>query len=140
MSIIIIDKNSLSQFIRKINKKINSDNKESGTNIPSILPNDNFIILLRDTKSDSILSLIWYGIYQNDEFGKILHVNYSYTFLQFRNKGYNKLLRTKLELIGIENCVEYMTSCPFENSGSRQILIKLGYTNRNNFFYKKIII
>lgn len=140
MSIIIVDKfsHNCNITIANINRKIKLDNKESGVAIPKKLPTGNFIILLKDSKSNTIMSLIWYGFYENNEFGKILHVNYSYTFNEFRNNGYNKILRLKLELIGTNNNANYITSCPFQSSKSKQILIKLGYISKKNCFYKKI--
>ncbi len=82
--------------------------------------------------------VIWYGFYNNEKFGRILHVNFSYTFNQFRYNELNKLLRIELEKICIQNNIKFITSVPFENSPSKIILINLGYVSELNFFYKEI--
>lgn len=140
MEIIILDHQSseIENIIKKLNKIIKSDDNDSGTYLPKKLNSDNFLILLKNKNLDKIVSFIWYGFYLNSELGKILHINFSYTFNKFRNNGYNKLLRLKLEKICISENIAYITSVPFENSPSKKILINLGYDSKLNYFYKKI--
>lgn len=125
-------------IIKSINRKIKKDDRITGTSLPVNIDDDNFIILLKNTKSNEVLSFIWCGFYSNKEFGEILHVNFSYTFIKYRNNGYNKLLRLELEQISKQNKINYITSTPFEHSHSKNILIKLNYKQKSNYFYKKI--
>jgi hypothetical protein len=128
----------ITNIINKLNNKIKLDDNRTGTFIPKYLNQENFIIVSKKKYSNDIMSLIWYGFYNNEKFGRILHVNFSYTFNEFRSKGLNKLLRFELEKICIQNNVQFITSTPFENSPSKKILINLGYVSELNFFYKKI--
>jgi hypothetical protein len=125
-------------IIKELNKKIKFDDVESGCLLPKLLEKDNFIILLKNKNSNEIYSFIWYGYYFNDNFGNFLHTNFSFTFVKFRNNGYNKLLRLELENICTSNKIKYIISSPFENSPSNKILINLGYQNENTYFYKKL--
>ena len=132
------------KIIKQINKKIKSSGDNSGSVLNKKLEKNNFILLLSNIKTKEIVSFIWYGIYFNDNFGDFLHVNFSYTFVKFRNRSYNKLLRVQLEKIGLDNNIQYITSTPFDNSPSKKILINLGYSNDLNnpdnpkCFYKKL--
>lgn len=125
-------------IITQINNKIKSDDINNGCTLPNFLENNNKIILLKNNIFDEICSFIWYGYYFNDDFGNFLHVNFSFTFVKFRNNGYNKLLRLELENICINNNIQYITSTPFEDSPSIKILKNLGYNNKKSYFYKKL--
>jgi hypothetical protein len=140
ISIEILDQFSdgYQSVIRELNKKIKSDDIESGSLLPKFLDENNFIIILKNKNSKEIYSFIWYGYYFNDNFGNFLHINFSFTFIKFRNNGYNKLLRLQLENICIRNKINYITSTPFEDSPSKTILVNLGYQNENKHFYKRI--
>lgn len=125
-------------IIKELNKKIKSDDAKSGCLLPIPLEKNNFIILLKNKNSGEIYSFIWYGYYFNDTYGNYLHVNFSFTFIKFRNKGYNKLLRLQLENICASNNFKYITSAPFEDSSSRIILENLGYMDNKTHFVKKL--
>lgn len=129
---------SIMEIISKINKNIRLDDKETGTYLPHKLSDDNFIIFIRNINSNEIISFIWYGYYLNQELGKILHINYSYTFKKYRANGFNKFLRLELEKICRQNNIKYITSTPLEQSNSKTIMFGLGYDIGINYFYKKI--
>ena len=131
--------NDYQNIIKQLNKKIKLDDIKSGCILPKLLFFKNFIILIKNNNSNEICSFIWYGYYSNEKFGNFLHINFSFTFVKFRNKGYNKLLRLELEKICINDKIQYITSTPFEDSPSTKILINLGYNNEKSFFYKKIV-
>ena len=131
--------NGYQNIIKQLNKKIKFDDIKSGCTLPNFLEINNKIIMLKNKNSNEILSFIWYGYYSCDDFGNFLHINFSFTFVKFRNNGYNKLLRLKLEKIGIQNKIQYITSTPFENSPSKKILINLGYQNGKTYVYKKLV-
>ena len=139
IEILDINSNNNQNIIKQLNTKIKLDDIKSGCILPKFLKNNNFIILFKNNNSNEICSLIWYGYYFNNKFGNFLHINFSFTFVKFRNKGFNKLLRLELEKICIKEKFQYITSSPFEDSPSTKILINLGYHNEKSFFYKKII-
>jgi hypothetical protein len=141
INILTYDSIEIKKTINLLKKKIKYDNNKNitGTILPKILQEQNFIILIKNKNLDEILSFIWYGFYDNERFGRILHINFSYTFNKFKNNGFNTFLRLQLEKICIKNKIKYITSLPFENSPSKKILIKLSYKSELNYFYKKIV-
>lgn len=140
LSISVLDSNtnSYENIKNEINKSIKHTDDISGIILPKKLFENNFIILLRNIISNKIVSFIWYGFYFNEKLGKVLHVNFSYTFVTFRNNGYNKYLRIELENICRTKNISFITSVPFKNSPSKKILVGLNYVDSINYFYKKI--
>lgn len=136
----VLDSNNTNyEYIKnKINKNIKNTDNVSGIILPKKLSENSFIILLKDKFNGDIISFIWYGFYVNNKLEQVLHINFSYTFITFRNNGYNKYLRIELENICKIKNINLITSVPFENSPSKKILIKLNYVDSINYFYKKI--
>jgi hypothetical protein len=125
-------------ILKELDKKIKLDDVKSGCSLPTLLEKNNFIILLKNKNSGEIYSFIWYGYYFNNTYNNYLHVNFSFTFIKFRNKGYNKLLRLQLENICASNNIKYITSAPFDNSPSKIILANLGYLDNKTHFVKRL--
>ena len=127
--------------IKQLNYNIKKDNKFDGTIIPSNLDNNQYILAIK-YKNDTmykIASFIWFGIYNGVELGKYLHINYSYTFVKFRNNGLNKKLRVQLEKICLKNNISTITSKPFDNSMSKNILLSLNYIQMPDYYCKKLL-
>lgn len=139
----VIELKSLSSDI----KKDNSNNNFEGCIIPKKIKLTDFIICIENKKSKNICSFIWFGIYNNEIFYDVnlgkkmyLHINYSYTFNKYRNKGLNKSLRLWIENWCVKNRIEYILSVPLPNSNSKYILEKLNYRKINTHYIKKIFI
>ena len=115
--------------IIKINKQIKIDgDKISGIYIPIILPSNNFIICLKNILDKKIVSFIHYQIsYNFKKFDKILFMNYSYNFITYRKRGFNKKLRLFLEDICKKKKIKVIVSLPFPEFESRIVIIKLYY-------------
>ena len=129
---------SLPLDIIKINKDIIKDNNIDRTFLPNQLKDNEYIIGYVDLKTNNIISFIWFGIYKNNEFGTFTHINYSYTFVKYRQNGLNVKLRIQIEKFCFENKIQTLTSKPFEDSLSKKILLGLGFCNNSNYYYKKI--
>ncbi len=123
-----------------VNKNIKKDDDSCGTNLPKKLDDNTFILVLKDILTKEIISLLWYGNYYSDSIGNFTNINFTYTFKKFRQKGFNKFLRIKLEEICIGNGIEIITSTPFEDSPSKNILEKIGYVKNLNYYWKKLIL
>jgi len=67
-----------------------------------------------------------------------VYINFTYTFVKYRQKGHNRLLRQLVENIAKELNLEYVVSLPFENASSRIVLEKMGYLSDNRIYTKKL--
>jgi len=128
-----------------LGKKIKNENGTiEGCILPKkIKPNEIVVCVINKVNQD-IISFIWFGNYINkinpDLIEKqYIHINYSYTFIKYRNLGLNKKLRLWIESFGIQNNIEYIVSVPLSDSNSKYVLEKLGYTKINLYYLKKII-
>ncbi len=129
--------------LKKICSLVKKDNESFGTNL--IFDNKNFTVCL--VNSDKVMSLISFKICKNKqlELGEVkcitdyIYINFTYTFVRYRQQGYNKLLRQLVENIAKELNVEYVVSLPFENASSQIVLKKMGYISDGNIYYKQII-
>jgi len=136
--IIINSKNKLKQICTLVNR----DDKNCGTKL--MFSNEVFTVCVVD--SDQIISLISFKICKNKEIEideikfitDYLYINFTYTFVRYRQKGYNKILRQLLEDIAKYLNLEYVVSVPFENANSKIVLEKMDYLSKNNIYYKKL--
>ena len=138
-----INKNSLSEIIlldeeriKKINKELKKDNV-TNTNIP-IKENP---IVLGIIENNNVASIIYVKFFKDKKSNKkIIWICYSYTLKNFRNKGYNKILRNILEEYCKCDKIDFIISIPFEDSYTNKILDNLNYKKSKNGIirYKKI--
>ena len=122
----------------RLSNLIKLDNDISGCVLPKILKSNEYIIALIDKISNQIMSFIWFGIYENILIGKHMNTNYSYTIIKYRFNGLNKMLRLKLEEFALIKQIYKLTSKPFDDSLSLNILLNLGYVSNKNFYIKII--
>lgn len=124
----------------KLCNLIKSDNDSFGCKLPCRLePNEYIISIIDDSEIKlNIKSFIWFGIYENEEIGKYLNTNFSYTFKAHRANGLNKFLRLKLEEFAISNGINKITSIPLDKSLSAEIILRLGYKFNGSFYIKEI--
>lgn len=137
-----INKNNSSEIvlldeekIKKINKELKKDNV-TNTNIP-IKENP---IVLGIIENNNIASIIYIKLFKNKKFNiEIIWICYSYTFRNFRNKGYNKILRNILEEYCKCDKIDFIISIPFKDSYTNKILDNLNYKKSKNGIirYKK---
>ncbi len=130
-----------SKQIAGLNKQIKKDGDKTTIGfVPIALPQNYFLIGIRDNTNNQIVSFIYFGIRENFEgFNKILFVNYSYTFISYRKKGLNKKLRLFLEKFCKQKKIKAIVSVPFPESESRIVMNKLGYLNKiADIYIKKI--
>ncbi len=130
-----------SKQIYGLNKQIKKDGDKTTIGfVPEVLPPNNFLIGIRDNINNQIVSFIYFGIKENfDGFDRILFVNYSYTFISYRKKGLNKKLRLFLEKFCKQKKIKAIVSVPFQESVSRIVMNKLGYSNKIADIYIKNI-
>lgn len=131
--------------IIELNKMIKKDgDKITQGVLPVNLDLDNFIICLKSRNSHKICSFIHFSIRynfsgQNKVLDKIIYVNYSYTFINYRKQGLNKILRLVLESVSKLNNCKAIVSVPFIESESRIVMEKLGYSNLHSDIFIKYI-
>ena len=127
--------------LANLNKQIKKDgDRVSQGSVPVILQSDNHIICLKEKLTDKICSFIYFSIRNNFEnLDKIIYINYSYTFINYRKKGLNKMLRLVLEGACKINNYKAIVSVPFIDSESRIVMDKLGYQNIKSDIYIKYI-
>ncbi len=129
---------SENESLLELKKKFKKDKDNIfGLIFPKKIKSSEKILVLKDFQNN-FLSFIWFGIYENNEIGKFLHTNCSYTFTDFRSKGYNRLLRLELENYAKSIGILIITSKPLEGSKTIQILFNLDYCVKDNYFIKKI--
>ncbi len=121
--------------ITLLNKQIKKDgDKLNKGSIPVNLDYDNYVICLKSRYNNNICSFIHFSIRTNfpnlDKFiDRIIYINYSYTFINYRKLGLNKMLRLVLESACKLNNCKAIVSVPFPESESRIVMEKLGYSN-----------
>ena len=106
-----------------------------GLILPKKIKSNEKILVIKNS-DNNIMSWLWFGIYENDQLGKIIHTNCSYTFSQYRSNGLNKILRIQLEKFAIDNYIYKLTSNPLDGSFSKKILLDLGYNDNKEYFIK----
>ncbi len=127
--------------LKKLNKKIKKDGDMITQGfVPTKLEFEQFIICLKHRITNEIASFIHFSIrYNFHDIKKILYVIYSYTFINERKKGLNKMLRLVLENACKLNECDAVVSMPFKESESRIVLNKLGYQNVYSDIFVKYI-
>lgn len=138
----IIDNKNIEIF-KTLKKKIKKDNNNYGCSVRKRMRENEKIICFIDERTNKFASFIWFEIYSGNKINlnkidKIAHVNFSYTFCEFRKLGLNTKLRKWIEKFCFENKINYVVSVPLPNSNSENILNKLGYEKQNSHYCKKI--
>lgn len=126
--------------IKNLKKSMKEDNdKQNGVILPNKIKPNEYIICWIDNVNSKILSFVWFGIYIDCELKiDFIGINYSYTFIKYRNKGLNTKLKILIEEFGKKNKINYIKSVPLENSKSKNILLSLGFIQVDNHYVKKI--
>jgi GNAT superfamily N-acetyltransferase len=92
--------------------------------IPKKMSPDAYIICIKtgsETKSE-IQAFLYFSVYPDS-----IHINYSFTFPQYRRMGLSTILRKYLIQYAIRNEKRKITSVPFETAHSLPLLQKLGF-------------
>jgi GNAT superfamily N-acetyltransferase len=94
--------------------------REDGLVLPKKMPPNSFIIGIKN--DFRIQSFIFFSVYQ-----EYVHVNYSFTYAQYRRNGYSTILREYIINYAKQNNKKRVVSVPFETANSVSLLKKLGF-------------
>lgn len=102
----------------------------------------NFTFPLKQSEN----SQIW-GVIVNGDLTSILHIvlkddylllNYTYTYPDYRRRGYSELLRTKAIEYAKEMGKTRVISVPFPGAHSESLLRKMGFEKEDEHYYLNI--
>lgn len=127
--------------LKELNKKIKNDqDKTTSGFVPTNLDFNNFVICLKNKSTDEIVAFLHFEIRKNFlDIPKYLFIIYSYTFINYRKKGLNRMLRLTLEEASKINNIDAIVSIPFPEAESRIVMNKLGYVNKKDDLFIKYI-
>ena len=125
--------------LKKLSKSVKSDDRMSGASL-SHGPHVATLCLVDPTYTifdkDKVLSFINFQTATHPSYGTYIHINYSFTYVKYRGKGYNPLLRQIVELIAKNINICRLMSVPLEGASSVIVLKKMGYVEDGPFYYK----
>jgi hypothetical protein len=138
--------------LKKISKIVNANDTNGGTNLTA---NDNtFMVCLYDKLTNDINDIVSFVNFTFIDreiaicattgkqvlIPKYIYINFSFTFVKYRQQGYNSLMRKFIEDICKEFDIPCIMSCPFEGANSPIVLKKLGYqTDIDEKIYYKFV-
>ena len=162
-----------SKDLKELNKMIKKDNDVSQIILPHTLKLNEYMIWLPDRSNslpnrsnslpdrsnslpNQIMGFIWFGIFEDLESNiKYIGINYSYTFIKYRNRGTNTKLRLFVEKFASNSNIQLIKSIGLPGSDSIKIMNKLNwestwestckstcksiYESEPTYFCKKII-
>ena len=148
-----------SKDLKQLNKMIKKDNDVSQVILPHTLKSNEYMIWLPDRSNslpNQIMGFIWFGIFEDLESNiKYIGINYSYTFIKYRNRGTNTKLRLFVEKFASNSNIQIIKSIGLPGSDSIKIMNKLNwestyestwestcksiYESEPTYFCKKII-
>ena len=148
-----------SKDLKQLNKMIKKDNDVSQIILPHTLKSNEYMIWLPDRSNslpNQIMGFIWFGIFEDLESNiKYIGINYSYTFIKYRNRGTNTKLRLFVEKFASNSNIQIIKSIGLPGSDSIKIMNKLNwestwestckstcksiYESEPTYFCKKII-
>ena len=148
-----------SKDLKQLNKMIKKDNDVSQVILPHTLKSNEYMIWLPDRSNslpNQIMGFIWFGIFEDLESNiKYIGINYSYTFIKYRNRGTNTKLRLFVEKFASNSNIQLIKSIGLPGSDSIKIMNKLNwestwestckstcksiYESEPTYFCKKII-
>ena len=127
--------------LKKLSKSVSGNDRMSGASL-SHGPNIATLCLVDPTYTDfdisKILSFINFQTSTHQSYGTYIHVNYSFTYVQHRGKGYNPLLRQIVELFAKSINICRVMSVPLEGASSIIVLKKMGYIEDGPFYSKTL--
>ena len=125
--------------LKKLSKSVKSDDRMSGTSL-SHGPHIATLCLVDPTYTtfdkNKILSFINFQISTHPSYGTYIHINYIFTYVEYRGKGYNPLLIQIVELIAKNINICRLMSVPLEGASSVIVFKKMGYVEDGPFYYK----
>jgi hypothetical protein len=120
-----------SKDLKQLNKMIKKDNDVSQVILPHTLKSNEYMIWLPDRSNslpNQIMGFIWFGIFEDLESNiKYIGINYSYTFIKYRNRGTNTKLRLFVEKFASNSNIQLIKSIGLPGSDSIKIMNKLNW-------------
>ena len=149
-----------SKDLKQLNKMIKKDKDISQVILPRTLKPNEYMVGLPNEYMvglpneymvglpNQIMGFIWFGIFEDLESNiKYIGINYSYTFIKYRNRGTNAKLRLFVEKFASNSNIQLIKSIGLPGSYSIKIMNKLNwestckstYESEQTYFCKKII-